>query len=603
METRKPLLPLIIGLAITLAVLWTSAHWMWGRGIENLSVDSSEELERFVSHLDSQLARYHFLPKLLATNDELAKAILDADNSARIDVINRYLEEVNDITGASDTYLMDATGLTIAASNWQSETPFIGRNFSFRPYFQQAAQGKLGRYFALGTTSNKRGYYFAYPIDHAAAIVGVLVLKMDLTGIEERWRGRETQFLVIDPNGVVFISSEPYWRFKTTRELDLETRTAIVLSRRYPDVPLTGIQEFDVQVLDPQRRLSRLVVDESGRSQHFLATDHPMPEAGWTVRVLKPTREITQDVITTLTVIFLLILLGAATVLLALQRRRRRIERERFAAESQRELEQRVRERTADLTHEIEERRRTELQLRDTQDELIQAAKLAVLGQLSASISHELNNPLAAIRAYADNARQFLQRDRRTEADGNLKRIADLTERMAKISSQLKVFSRKSSGALDTVSVKTVIQNAVDIVRPQARRNGLEIEIADMRECQVRADAIQLEQVLINLLSNALNAVEGMDSASVRVSGEHQDDSILIHVDDSGEGIAKENMGAIFDPFFTTRKSGLGLGLSISRRIMENMNGDLSATNRSQGGARFTITLPSAEQPAISELE
>ncbi|MGB0712543.1 MAG: sensor histidine kinase [Gammaproteobacteria bacterium] len=590
-RTRKRHALIVLSIVAIVAVLWATAVLVRDRGLDELSSNSERQLDRFVTHLEGALGRFEFLPALLVTNRMLADGLRDADNPAMIDVVNRYLEEVTTITGASDTYLMDMGGTTIAASNWQESTHFVGKNFSFRPYFQQAIQNRRGRYFALGTTSGERGYYFAYPVRFAAEVIGVLVLKMDMSGIEQRWSGLGDTFLVTDPDGIVFISTRPDWLFRSTQALSPMARARIAGSRRYPD---QALERLEVGAESPAHgaRIVSVRDGDENEGRHLTLT-RAMPEAGWDVHILSPIRPIQREVLTTQAIMALLILLLGSLGLLAVQRHRRRQERERIEAAVLRELEHRVRERTSDLTHEIEERRRTEQALRETQDELIQAAKLAVLGELSASISHELNNPLAAIRSYADNALTFLSQDRLEPVQGNLERIVGLTGRMAKISSQLKVFARKSRGQFDTLSVGPVIVAALDIVAPQARRQGVCIEQRlNEAKTQVRGDPIQLEQVVVNLLSNAISILETAQDSIVTLTLESHEHVIQIHVDDNGPGIDPEHLERIFDPFFTTREQGLGLGLSISARIIDSMSGHLSARNRDEGGARFTIALP-----------
>jgi two-component system C4-dicarboxylate transport sensor histidine kinase DctB len=253
--------------------------------------------------------------------------------------------------------------------------------------------------------------------------------------------------------------------------------------------------------------------------------------------------------------------------------------------------------RTADLQNEIEEHKQTEKTLRKTQGELIQTAKLAVLGQMSASISHELNNPLAAIRSYAENARKFLAIDEDVKVDKNLARIADLTDRMSKISSQLKFFSRKSRGQLESADIATIIQTAIELSRPQFKLLDICIDTNRVEHnIIVHVDIIQLEQVLINLINNAIHAIGDDTPGAISITTVKTRNEIKIHVDDSGAGIDEQQLEMIFEPFYTTRKSGLGLGLSISARIIDSMNGKLSAENLNRGGARFTITLPKPEQ-------
>jgi len=591
-RTRRRLLLFSSLIGLLLLISWLAWQASWRGGMQTLQQESRQQLQQFIGHLDSQLARYQFLPRLIARNQLLVDTLRDPDNSSRIDLANRFLEDINRITGASDTYLMDAAGTTLAASNWNAERPFVGRNFSFRPYFQQAMQGRLGRYYALGSTSRQRGYYFAWPVIHAAEPIGVLVVKMDLAGIEQRYSGHEAQFIVSDPDSVVFISTRPDWLFHSLRKLDPQTLSRLANSRRYPDRRIRPLPLEWLPRAPDGGRLLRL--PDEGKQREYLLLQQPMPEAGWQVAILTPLDPVRRNSLVTTGLALLTALITLLLLLLLRQRYRRRLERQRYAEKAQRELERQVALQTTDLRREIEERKRTEQRLRDTQGELIQTAKLAVLGQMSASISHELNNPLAAIRGYAENARKFLERGQTGPVDQNLQRIGELTERMGKISSQLKQFARKSSDRLEAVRIEPVIQTAIDLVMPQYRQASIRI----LNRCErpgprALAEMIPLEQVLINLINNAVQAVDGQ--GEIAIACERQQEWVLIHVDDSGPGLDQQALEHIFDPFYTTKKTGLGLGLSISARIMDSMNGHLSASNRPEGGARFTISLMAAD--------
>jgi two-component system C4-dicarboxylate transport sensor histidine kinase DctB len=334
----------------------------------------------------------------------------------------------------------------------------------------------------------------------------------------------------------------------------------------------------------------------------YLASSYEMPEAGWVVRVLTPLNELnSESLIMGLTVLLLMISILSITLLLR-TRIKRQHERERIYLEAQKQLEIMVSERTLDLENEILQHKETENSLRTTQDELIQAAKLALVGEMSTSISHELNNPLAAIRSYADNARKFLSRSNDRKVDENLARIAGLTDRMAKISSQLKLFSRKSSGHMEPASLGPVIQTAIEIARPQYEGKQIQVKTQAVESgIHADVDVIRLEQVLINLISNAVHAIGDDNEGVIDISARQAADAILIHVDDSGPGIDENDLAQIFEPFFTTRETGLGLGLSISARIIASMNGRLSAQNLTGAGARFTISLPGSSKSNDSD--
>ncbi len=256
------------------------------------------------------------------------------------------------------------------------------------------------------------------------------------------------------------------------------------------------------------------------------------------------------------------------------------------------ELECRVDQRTSDLTNanrllrqEVEEHERT-------RDELIQAAKLAALGQMSAGINHELNQPLAAMRTYADNARAYLTRENLEQVGWNLQQISELTGRMAQISGQLKVFSRKSSGQLMRVSLGACLEGAQRILRTRIEHAGISLLI-DMpdEDLFVAADMVQLEQVLVNLIGNACDALTDAAIKRIQVTARRDGERVQVQVRDTGPGIPADHLAQVFDPFFTTSEGGLGLGLSISHTIAQRLGGTLSAANATDGGAVFTLDL------------
>ncbi|MCW8905907.1 MAG: ATP-binding protein [Sedimenticola sp.] len=594
----------LLGLVL---VLWQTAHWSRQLSLQSLQQQSQHQLRLFVANLQGQLEKYEFLPELLATNSLLVNFLHNPDDVQSINALNRYLETINKVANASDTYLMNAEGWTIAASNWLSERPFIGRNFAYRPYFQEAMKGKLGRYFALGSTSNRRGYYFAYPVRDQEQILGAVVMKVELLDFEASWSALKEEFVVTDPDGVIFISTNESWRYKSLQPLDSQVIRRIENSRRYGK---SRIGTLDITRKDQlSDQVGVVNIGDPRKSDHLMLVQ-AMPEAGWQVHIFSSLGVVNSKVLGSLLVSAVLYTALVFLVFYAVQRRRRFIERARFEQRAKRILEQRVRERTADLTdanirllREIEEHRRTDETLRQTQDELIQAAKMAALGQMSSGINHELNQPLAAIRSYADNARALLERGRNSDASWNLQQIGELTERMARISSQLKVFSRKTSGQVTSVSLPAVIDNALKIVGPQLKDTGTELHrLLPAEELYVMADMVQLEQVLVNLISNAIHAVEKQPKRWIQIAAGVENGKAWITIHDSGQGISKENLGRIFDPFFTTKSEdrGLGLGLSISYRIVEMMRGTLTASNHRQGGALFTLKLDLAAQDGVS---
>jgi len=586
LTTRK----FLIGLYLISLILVSS--WVWQSGYLKLVSQNNQQLDIFATHLQSQLQRFNAIPKLLLDQKLVVASLQDSDNVQLKEKTNRYLKHVNNTIGATDTYLLDLDGTTIAANNWRNEQTFIGKNFAFRPYFQQAVRGQQGRYFALGTTSGLRGYYFSSPVINADKIIGVVVVKMDLSQVEKEWTGKQSHFMVTDDDNIIFISNTQSWLLHSLTPLSNTKLQQIARSRRYGDKVIPALQ-FSGQLQDNPALLQ--LTTSKPFATNYLATSKSMPAAGWTVRVFAPLTTIFIDVAIAMVLLSLVFWLLNLRLKLSMHKQQRAKDKEILRIKTKHKLEQEVKRRTADLNNEIIERQKMEQTLRDTQKELIQTAKLAVLGQLSASISHELNNPLAAIRSYADNALVFLQREQQQSTQDNIQRIIHLTERMAKISSQLKFFARKSSGELHRVSLLNVINMAVELVKPQLKNSQVSITVDDANiDVQVNVDQVQLEQVLVNLLSNAMQAVEGSSEKHIHISLCRDQEQVIVQVDDSGSGISTENLSQLFDPFFTTKETGLGLGLSISHKIMRNMQGNITAENRPDSGARFSLSLPIA---------
>ena len=234
------------------------------------------------------------------------------------------------------------------------------------------------------------------------------------------------------------------------------------------------------------------------------------------------------------------------------------------------------------------------IELRTKQEELVQAAKLAALGQMSAGMAHEINQPLSALRGYAENAVTLLNLGRDSVAKENLRAITNLVDRMARITGQLRQFARKSAGALEPVAVAEAIERSLDLLAGALREGGIELGwMPPSSDLKVLADSVRLQQVMINLLRNAQDAMQGCADRRLAVSVSATEDAVNIAVEDSGPGIPAEALGQIFDPFYSTKAAGegLGLGLSISESIVREFAGQLTAANRPEGGAIFLVTL------------
>lgn len=551
-------------------------------------------LRQTANALDSHLRRYEALPALLAQNDEIGLLLANPDDAQRVAAMNRWLARTNALIEASDLYLIDPDGDTVAASNHDRSDSFVGKNFSYRPYFTQARDGGLGRYFALGTTSGVRGYYLASPVRGAAGqVLGVVALKIGVDGIEEGWRARDYRILVTDPEGVVFMSTEADWLYRGLLPLTDARRARLAETRRYADANLTELQV--TSATNDGVTLMQLAGSD-GVLHEYIATDAPMPRAGWTVRVLLETAPLRAQarLLVIATALFLLVaLLLAWTVA---QRRARLSERLAIQAAAQADLEHQVSERTADL-------RRANADLRRMQDDLVQAGKLAALGRMSAALSHEINQPLAAARNYADSAGLLIDRGETVRAKENIGQILGLIDRMAAIARHLRNVARKPNEPLKVVDLASVVRDALVMAQARLTSAGAEV-VTDLPDGlpTVQGGPVRLQQVIVNVLSNAADAVEGSTDRRIHLSAQAQGDEVILAIRDHGPGVAPAIADRIFDPFFTTKQmgSGLGLGLSISYNIMKDFEGDLRVANHPEGGAVFTLVLRRAGERAMA---
>ena len=562
------------------------------------------------SALRGHLSRYEALPALIADQADIRTLAANPGDPRLRDRGNAYLRQINTLLESSDIYVMLPNGETVAASNADSAISFIGENFSYRPYFQDAIQGGRGRFFALGTTSLKRGYYFSAPIDVSGRILGVVVFKVDISAIETAWRSADQEIIVTDPEGIIFMSGRPEWLYAALNPLTPDRIARTEASRRYADAQLRELSVFRDRHGD---RDDLMTISDDGRVKEYLALAEPMEDAGWTVTVLLDTASARTQAMTSAVAAVLLLALGALALATIVQRRERLRERMEIQRQAQQQLEHRVEERTAalaeangQLEQEVSERRLTESRLRQTQADLVQAGKLAALGQMSAALSHEFNQPLTAVKTYADNASVFLQRDRIEEARDNVARISALADRMASISRHLRNFARKPNQKLGPVILSEVVEDALEIVAWRLKAADA-VVATDLGPdiLVVRAGPVRLQQVLVNLISNAADAIERRADRTIELSARRREGQVEITVSDRGPGVPEAIRERIFDPFFSTRGvgKGLGLGLSISYNIVKDFGGELRVEDRPGGGATFTVTLSAAQVPASEAAE
>jgi two-component system C4-dicarboxylate transport sensor histidine kinase DctB len=575
--------------------------------IERLRLAGAQRLDTYADGLEHLLSKYDFLPGTFELNkDVIALLRRPGDEALRLEV-NTYLERVNRLARSTSIYISNLQGVTQAASNWRLPDSYVGDNIAFRPYVRDALRGMPGGFYGIGTTRGEPGYYFAQGIYHDGRMLGVATVKVNIESLEESWAEAGGKVLLTDAHGVVFLSSVPAWKYHALAPLAPAVRAELGLSRQYFTHDLTPLGLREVRVLDSR---ARIITGPAPAAGPMLSQTRSLVTRNWQMVYLSDLAPARASARAAALLTLLSEALAVMLVLYARQRHRLGRQRQRAREDLQRaydQLEGLVAERTAslqqmtrDLRDENAVRRQTEQQLRKTQNELVQAGKMAVLGQLSAGITHELNQPLTALRTMSDNARVLIERGRVDDARANLATISQLVERMGQLTGQLRQFARKSDTLASAVPVADAVTAALFLVERRIAHERVGFRMATHpRDLYALCDSNRLQQVLVNLFSNALDAMEmaGSSPRQLVVEAGRQGERVLITVTDSGPGIPEEIRNQLFEPFFTTKPQGkgLGLGLAISEQIVREFGGQLRAESPPEGGARFIIDLPRAE--------
>ncbi|WP_170569981.1 sensor histidine kinase [Ruegeria atlantica] len=571
---------MILGFLFAVGLLSTGV-WSYGyrQALSQLSEKAEADLELAADRLSTQMQVYQELAVLMATHPTLRTL----DSPARQQAAQAVLLDVTDKTAAVNMMYLDRRGQVLASAQ-----PVAQQDMADHPAFRRALQGALGN--AHGALdSGERTYSYAAPsFDSTGRVEGALMVVADVQDVEQTWRGSTEAVFFIDGDGVVFISNRSdllFWQ-RAEGQQGLQPPDGGPV-----DFATTMVGGHELWTLNWGRYLPQ-------RALHLMLD---LPVIDMTAEVLvdvAPAQRLAGLQAATVAAICLAF---GALLFLATERRR-------TLAETNVVLESRVAERTRALTvantslrREVRERQEAETALKHAQEELIQAGKLSALGQMSAGISHELNQPLMAIRQFADNGAAFLTKGRSEKASENLSRISDMASRMARIIKNLRAFARNESEPMGKVDLVQVINTAVELTDARLRAEGVKLHWqAPDRPVFAWGGEVRLVQVFVNLINNAADAMSQQDDRLIRIEVDSEEPlSVTVH--DIGPGI--ENTEKLFEPFYSTKavgsSEGMGLGLSISYGLVQSFGGNIRGAN-TQTGAVFTVELEAYREDEVA---
>ncbi|WP_260959007.1 two-component sensor histidine kinase AauS [Pseudomonas citri] len=595
--------PLIIALMIGLGYLgfWISEHY----GIRNLAENGERQLELHARAVESEISKYTYLPSLLELESSVSQLLEDPTPEHR-KTVNEYLEGLNRRSRSRAIYVMDTTGRVMATSNWRDVDSYLGEDLSFRAYFQNAVRGQPGRFYGIGSTNGEPGYYLAHGLEQQGKIIGVAVVKVRLEAMEERWQRARLEAFVSDENGIIILSSDPARRLKSVRPLSDDTKERLARSLQYYWFPLNELIPLARERLAEGMELltfpANAEVAADNPASSYLSQTRPLNDTPWNFTLLTPLEDLRRQAINQ--GILVAVAFALVAFLLIAWNERRKVIATRLAArealqEANNQLERRITERTTDLRAsnerlkgQIRERRQAEETLRRAQDELVQAGKLAAIGQMSTSIAHELNQPLAALRTLSGNTVRFLERGQLDIASTNLKTINELIDRMGRITASLRAFARRGDDQ-GRASLGKAVEAALQLLGGRLENLDLQVH-SDFDDVQLQIDQTRLEQILVNLVGNALDAMQTQPEPQLWLEGDIADGKYRLRVRDNGHGIDPEARKHLFEPFFTTKpgEQGLGLGLTLSASLAAAAGGHLGVEYPVERGTTFVLSLP-----------
>ncbi|MTV37703.1 sensor histidine kinase [Duganella radicis] len=693
-----------LAVAGALVLIVASGNWAEQRERQAKMEALRQASAAHVLGLRGLVEKHDFLPYAAARQPEVRQLLRAPGDTALRTRVNEYFADLQTTTGATALYLVDRNGTTLASSNWNTPSSFVGESYHQRPYFEDALKGGRGLFYGLGLTTGQAGMFIAEPVRVGAEVLGVAVVKISLEPLERVWRHSGYPVVLRDRHGIVFLSAVPEWLFHSVAPVSSADSQWIAAHAQYGLRTRFDLLPWKITAAGDTPGYT-LKTALQGREARLLALDTPLPELGWTLTVTEDMRDVQQARQAALTLTTLAVALLLLAVLYWRLRERRYAEQQAARLE----LEHRVEERTRDLqaAHalrkamedsllvgirardpegkiiyvnpalcsivgysagellgcrppypywhpedlekqaresdealqgraapggfesrirhkdghdvitmvytaplidtegvnrgwlssvvDITAQKQAEARQRDQEVRLQRSARLASVGEMASTLAHELNQPLMALSNFAVAARALAGRGSPEMLAGALDDIIEQAQRASEIVRRVRALINPQRGHFESFAAGDIILHAEALLKPELQRHGVTLQLSmDDPAVRVRGDKVLLEQVLVNLIHNALHAMQEQPGKRRCISLTSQRDgaSLRIAVSDQGPGIPDDQLEQVFAPFFTTKPDGLGLGLNICRTIIEAHSGIMTVENRAGGGATFSFTLP-----------
>lgn len=691
---------LFIGLLLLLIGLGLTHSSLMQYEINQARADSVQRLGAYKTSLLATIDRHLYLPKVLASDPRVSRALqltLASESPSEDTIeISRLLSKINQQAGSDEIFLMAASGTTLAASNFNTPSSFVGANYAFRPYFRDAIRGSSGFYFAVGATTGIPGLFLSAPVHSSNnEVLGVIVIKIVLRNLEQSWHESGDPVWVTDEKGIIFLASSRDWRYSPLVPLKEQQQQELAETRQYGEVAITPLQKttqwqaeawstFKLDDAEPQIVFSTPIQDYPWKMHLRVPLNQVLTQVHWMQALLvliytgiyfgvlfyreRRRRTLAQQAVARLSAerdshqraiiqntdvgllnlnarlepLFLneqarnlfqlsdgddfrdpsqlidpwspdkagqgscraegmradggrfpiLYTLNPIRVgqqdeyILTVQDITELTETQQALQKVNRMLEQRVKERTRDLE--------------SAQAALAQNQKLASLGRMSAAIAHEINQPITGLSNFVANSKILLERNQPDAVSQNFRKIEELLERLSKLSRQLRIFAGKRNTGSSFVSVQAPVKYALELLEPRIQEEGITCTLDLSKDQKVRANTMVLEQIIVNLLANAVDAVTGRKAPRINIRFaelRHKSGWVSLSIEDNGHGMREDQIHNIFEPFFTTKPmgEGLGLGLAISYSLACDIGAILTATSEADQGSCFTLELPIAD--------